>query len=315
MARGEPPLKYWINLLSISTKYQLDSIRPIAIKGIDTYRPEIDPVEKHVLAAKYMIKEWEVSSFKILCQRPDPLTVEDAKKLGVVIVTEIFREREKIRSKPDTTDVQSASLPQPVITTPDQEPCTSEKSQSDATSTTSEASTATATTEPVANPPTVTPTPPNNTTVKSAFPKVMVPKVVRPTVKLPKAKRALSDDRGCCWSPWSENNNGRPTDFGSLFAPAPPLFSPPVSGKTTQVPSPKNTGNNSAGVFLDFAESGGSKPSSPASTTSKGQGDTLFSGVGTSDSLFTVKPKETQKTTKETALPTSPPKFVFTFSK
>ena len=97
--REEIPLRYWVNLLSISSKYQLDSIRLIAIQEIDDYKPDVDPVEKYVLATKYMVKEWEASSFKILCRRPDPPTVEDAKKLGVVAVTEVFREREKFRSK------------------------------------------------------------------------------------------------------------------------------------------------------------------------------------------------------------------------
>ena len=97
--REEIPLRYWVDLLSISSKYQLDSIRLIAIQAIDDYKPDVDPVEKYVLATKYMVKEWEASSFKILCRRPDPPTVEDAKKLGVVAVTEVFREREKFRSK------------------------------------------------------------------------------------------------------------------------------------------------------------------------------------------------------------------------
>jgi len=247
-----------------------------------------------VLATKYMIEEWEVSSFKILSQRPDPLTVEEAKKLGVVIVTEVFREREKIRSKPDTTDEQTASLPQPVVTAPDHRLCPSGTSQSGATST----STATTITELVANPTTVTPTSPNNATAKPTFPKVMFPKVVLPGVKLPTAKPGLSEEQKILSL---EPHNGHPTNFGSFFA---PVFPPSVSGNATQ-----KSGNNSAGVFLGFAESGGSKPSGPTSTISQGQRDTLFSGVGTSDSLFTVK---TRKSPKESALPTSTPKFMFT---
>jgi len=111
--RKEPSLQHWINLLSISTKYQLDSIRLVAIKGINTYSPEIDPVEKYALAKKYAVEEWEGSSFKILCQRPDPLTVEEATKLGVVVATEVFRERERIRSVPEPAD--ETSSPRPVI--------------------------------------------------------------------------------------------------------------------------------------------------------------------------------------------------------
>jgi hypothetical protein len=106
-------LQYWVNLLSISTKYQLEPIRLVAIKEIDAYTPEIDLIEKYALATKYVVKEWETSSFKILCQRPNPLTVEEATKLGVVVVTEVFRERERIHSMPDTAN--EASSPRPMI--------------------------------------------------------------------------------------------------------------------------------------------------------------------------------------------------------
>ena len=123
--RKEPSLQYWTNLLSISTKYQLESIRLVAIKGIDTYKPEIDPVEKYALGTKYVVKEWEESSFKILCQRSGPLTVEEATKLGVVVVTEVFRERERIRSTPDTAS--EASSPRPMIGLP--KPAETQKTQ------------------------------------------------------------------------------------------------------------------------------------------------------------------------------------------
>lgn len=95
----EPSIQYWIDLLSISTKYELDLIIPIAIKGIDAFRPEIDPVEKYVLAIQHTVKQWEAPSFDALCQRPDPLTVEEAEKLGVVVATGVFRERERIHSE------------------------------------------------------------------------------------------------------------------------------------------------------------------------------------------------------------------------
>lgn len=77
-------------------------IRPVAIKVIEQYRTEIDPVEKYALSEKYKVEEWKASTFEMLCKRPDPLTVEDAEKLGVAIVTKVFRERERIRSQPDT---------------------------------------------------------------------------------------------------------------------------------------------------------------------------------------------------------------------
>ena len=287
MNRKEPSLQYWTDLLSISTKYQLESIRPVAIKGIDNYRQEIDPVEKYALATKYMVKEWEASSFKRLCQRADPLTVEEAKKLGVVVVTEVFREREKIRSKPDTTD--EAQLPQPPVgsvnlpsglgtttAATDHGPGPSNASQSNQASTTS---VETATAKPVTNPVGATSTSPDSTCFKPVSPKVKV----------------------------------EPSEEQDIFLnpqPAPSLFPPPASGKTTQVPSDQHRGNDSSPRLSESGDSKKPAPSGPASTISQGQGYTLFGGVGAS---FIVMPTEGQKTNKGIALPASASQSKFTF--
>jgi hypothetical protein len=307
--RGEPSLEHWINLLSVSTKYELDLIRPIAIKGIDVHRQEIDPVEKYALATKYAVKEWESSSFKILCQRPDPPTVEDAIRLGVITVTKVFREREKIRSKWGTREGQTARSPQLVAepanrprATVDSDPesGSSKVSQPNAASTTS---TATTTTKPVAGSTTVTATPPNDTTVRSIPPKVKV--------ELSEEKSVFSNPQP---SP-SQPINGRSTSVGSLFAPAPPLFPPPVSGKTPHVSSIQQSGNSSADAFLGFTDFPKTPlPSSgPTPTTSQGQGFPFSNGATTSGSLFGVKITETQKTPKESTLPTSASESKFAF--
>ncbi|KAF9781379.1 hypothetical protein BJ322DRAFT_1112073 [Thelephora terrestris] len=115
LTRGEPSLQYWINLLSVSTKYELDLIRRIAIKEVERYRPEIDPAEKYALAEKHAVEDWKVSCFNTLCQLPEPLTVEEAEKLGVAITTQVFRERERIRSTPDARTERAASPPQPLV--------------------------------------------------------------------------------------------------------------------------------------------------------------------------------------------------------
>jgi hypothetical protein len=307
---GEPSLEHWINLLSVSTKYELDSIRPIAIKGIDVHGPDIDPVEKYALAVKYAVKEWEASSFKILCQRPDPLTVEDAIRLGVITVTKVFREREKIRSKQGTREGQTTRSPQPVaepVNRPrdptagsDPEFGPSKVSQPNATSTTS---TATTTTKPVASSTTVTATPPNDTTVRPAPPKVKI---------------ELSEEKGVSPNPQpspSQPINGRPTAVGSLFAPAPPLFPPPVSGKTPHVSSIRQSGDSSADAFLGFTDF--PKKPLPSSgltpATSQGQGFPFSNGATTSNSLFGVKIAETQKTPRESTLPVSASESKFAF--
>ena len=269
MNRKEPSLQYWVNLLSISTKYHLELIRPIAIKGIDAYRPEIDPVEKYALAVKYMVDGWKDSSFKMLCDRPAPLTIPEAEKLGVAIVTQIFTKREKALSRSHTSgertagspqpSIESASLPRGLITAPDSVPSSSTISQPDLLPA---AYVATTTTKSIADSTAVTHTPPDN--------------VIKVKFEPSEEQNTFSDSQPVSNQP----NNGHTTNSGNLLAQAPRLFPPPPPG-----------------AFI----------------IPQGQGHPLFSGVITSDSLFTTKPTETQKAPKESTLPTSASQSKFTF--
>ena len=284
LSRGQPSLQHWINLLSISTKYQLDLIRPIAIKGIDIHRPGIDPVEKNVLGARYNIKEWEASSFEILCQRPEPLTDEEAKKLGAVLVAKIFRKRE-IRFRSYTVVGQAAGLLRPPIepTDPPRSPAAasdsvsgpSKASQSNAVSTTSSVTND----KSVASASDVTPTTPDDTAIKSTSPKVKLEPLEEQSV-LANLRSALS-----------QSNNGHSTDTGNPLPPVPRPLSPPVSRKTPQK----------------------SAPQSPTPITSQNQTYTFFNGVNTSDPPFTVKLAAVQKTPGESALPATASQSKFAF--
>jgi len=243
----------------------------------------------------------------MLCQRSDPLTVEEAKRLGVVVATEVFREREKIRSKPGA--INKAKLPQPVVgsmspprcpgtaTVPTDESGPSKVSQSNPIS-------AATTTEPVAGPAAATSTSPNSETVKPTFTKVKVELCEEQDIP-PDPKPTLN-----------QPHNGRPTKVGNFFAPASPLLPPPVSGKTTQVPSDQQGGNNSARVPPHLPESGDSKkpaPSGPTPMLSQSHGCMPFSGASTSGSLFATKPTETQRTHMESGLPASASQSKFSF--
>ena len=209
-----------------------------------------------------------------------------------------------------TREGQTARSPQPVTgsanhprgPTADSDPKSgpSKVSQPNAASTTS---TATTTTKPVASSTTVTATPPNDATVRPIPPKV--------TVELSEEKSVFSNPQ----PPPSQPVNGRSTGVGSLFAPAPPLFPPPVSGKTPHVSSTQQSGNSSADAFLGFTDF----PKKPlphlgsSSTTSQGQGFPFSNGATASGSLFGVNIVETQKTPRESTLPVSASEAKFAF--
>jgi len=249
------------------------------------HRPEIDPVERNVLAVKYDIKEWETSSFEILCQRPDPLTDEEAKKLGAVLVANIFRKRE-IRFRSIMAGGQGAGSPGPLVglanpsrdptATPDPVSGSSETSQSNATSTISTA----ADPKPIVTSTDAVPTPPDDATVE-------------PTAS--KVKLEPLEEQNVFANPQStpgQSNNEHFIDIGNPLHPAPRSLSPPISGKIPQKPV----------------------PSSPTPTTSQSQGYAFFNGVSIPDPPFTVKLAEAQRSPGESALPATASQSKFAFS-
>ena len=237
-----------------------------------------------MLGARYNIKEWEASSFEILCQRPEPLTDEEAKKLGAVLVAKIFRKRES-RFRSYTVVGQAAGLLRPPIepTDPPRGPAAasdsvsgpSKASQSNAVSTTS----AVTNDKSVASASDVTPTTPDDTTIKSTSPKVKLEPLEEQIVFANPQPTS------------SQSNNGHSTDIENPLPPAPRSLSPSVSGEAPQ----KST------------------PSSPTSINSQNQGYAFFNGVSTSDSPFTVELAEVQKSPGESALPATASQSKFTF--
>jgi hypothetical protein len=72
-------------------------IRSRAITEISTFRPRIDPVDQVVLAVKHNIPEWLPLAYAALCQRDDPLEVEEAKRLGIETTVLLAKARERVR--------------------------------------------------------------------------------------------------------------------------------------------------------------------------------------------------------------------------
>jgi hypothetical protein len=57
----------------------------------------VNGIEKIILARELGIQDWLVPAYLNLCQRPEPLTVEEATKLGIHSVLMISRLREEFR--------------------------------------------------------------------------------------------------------------------------------------------------------------------------------------------------------------------------
>ena len=90
-------LDQWVSLLSISTRFQLDRIRRRAISKIEGHSPQLSAVDKVVFAIKHSVEPWLIPAYCDICERTEPLTDQEAEKLGVVTTARLARARELLR--------------------------------------------------------------------------------------------------------------------------------------------------------------------------------------------------------------------------
>ena len=88
-------------MLDIAQMWGFDDVRKFAIANLSKQNIEI--VEKAYLAQKYEVKEWYEDAFFDLANRKEPLTVKEARKLGVDLVAKLAIAREQKYSKATTT--------------------------------------------------------------------------------------------------------------------------------------------------------------------------------------------------------------------
>lgn len=100
----------------------MSRVRSRAIKEIFDFWPRIEPVDQVVLAVKHNVPDWLPLAYAVLCQRNDPIEVDEAKKLGLETMVFLAKAREKVRrasiaSRPTSPDPTpfSASLVSRVI--------------------------------------------------------------------------------------------------------------------------------------------------------------------------------------------------------
>ena len=96
-----PSLLAWTSLLSISTHFDMYRVRDRAIMEIETFYPPIDSVDKVVLAVKHNVPEWLPPTYAALCQRADPIDIEEGRKLGLETTVLLAKARERVRNSPN----------------------------------------------------------------------------------------------------------------------------------------------------------------------------------------------------------------------
>ncbi|KAF8525981.1 hypothetical protein BU17DRAFT_62522 [Hysterangium stoloniferum] len=88
-------LPEWISILQLATRWLFDDIRSLAIAELADLK--IEPVQKVAIAIQCDIPEWLHSSYMALCDRPNPLTIEEARRLGLEVATQLACAREIFR--------------------------------------------------------------------------------------------------------------------------------------------------------------------------------------------------------------------------
>jgi len=105
-----PSLLAWTSLLSISTRFDMQRVRSRAIMEIDTFYPAIDPVDKVVLAVKHNVPKWLPLAYAALCQRADPIEIEEGQKLGLETTVLLAKARERVRNSPNLRHLPTESF-------------------------------------------------------------------------------------------------------------------------------------------------------------------------------------------------------------
>lgn len=70
---------FWSNLLSIATRFCFDDIRKRAITHLSA---TLSPVEKIYHGKKYDIPDWLPEAYKSICKRREPITLDEAERIG-----------------------------------------------------------------------------------------------------------------------------------------------------------------------------------------------------------------------------------------
>ncbi|EIN06768.1 hypothetical protein PUNSTDRAFT_46162 [Punctularia strigosozonata HHB-11173 SS5] len=86
----------WVSVLKLSTMWQFDHIRSLAIRTLSVI--PMEAVSKVVLAKTYNVEEWIVPSLNEIARRSEPIGVEDAAQLGLEWALKLAEVRESLVS-------------------------------------------------------------------------------------------------------------------------------------------------------------------------------------------------------------------------
>ena len=90
----------WSAILDLSTRWGFTSIRDLAIRCIK----HPNPLNRLILARKHAVEEWAFPALLDLCERPEPLSLEEARLMDFDDVLLVGSVRQTVRSSTLTVD-------------------------------------------------------------------------------------------------------------------------------------------------------------------------------------------------------------------
>ncbi|KAI0366761.1 hypothetical protein BV20DRAFT_971499 [Pilatotrama ljubarskyi] len=88
----------WQSILSLATRWEFNDIRELAIRQLQSL--DMHPVDRVLLAQEFDIGgRWALSAYTALCERPEPLSLAEAGRLGLETTTRIAQLREQLRAR------------------------------------------------------------------------------------------------------------------------------------------------------------------------------------------------------------------------
>ncbi|TFK58660.1 hypothetical protein BDN72DRAFT_829558 [Pluteus cervinus] len=97
----------WASILKVSHQWEFESIFKLALEKIELVS---SPVDKVVIGKAYDIPEWATEARVLLCRREEPITLEEALRMGIEEAMSISTTRHRIRSSEVRPGMQDSTI-------------------------------------------------------------------------------------------------------------------------------------------------------------------------------------------------------------
>ncbi|KAI0302318.1 hypothetical protein B0F90DRAFT_1627461, partial [Multifurca ochricompacta] len=95
----------WISVLHLSTRWDFVSLRKLALKSIEPPTP----YDRLLLARTYSVDHWVLPALCALCERTEPISLNEARQMSIEDIVLVATVREDIREH--TLRINTAEIP------------------------------------------------------------------------------------------------------------------------------------------------------------------------------------------------------------